>query len=287
MTWLAGARRPVAAMTLAAGLTLGTAVTACGSAAPVSHPAAPSAGASSLSLAGGGYSYYRSVMTGYPVKGTSMMGGGPGIEMMSPAGYRWMMGGTTAPGWMRGGDLPGSMMGGRPDPGKVMGILWANAPGPRVGRGDAVTLGSQVPAGARADRSGHQVVFTSAAVRLAVVTSPPGGPDETFRVAGMVNPTIVVPAGARVSIKVINADPGTAHGLVVTRSSATPSWMPMMTERPAFAGAALWFLGNPTRAGLHAGTLTFTAATPGTYRYLCAVPGHAQQGMTGSFVVRA
>jgi len=61
--------------------------------------------------------------------------------------------------------------------------------------------------------------------------------------------------------------------------------MPMMTERPAFTGAALWFLGNPTSAGMHEGTLTFTATTPGTYQYLCPVPGHAQQGMTGTFTV--
>jgi len=36
---------------------------------------------------------------------------------------------------------------------------------------------------------------------------------------------------------------------------------------------------------MHAGTLTFTAATPGTYHYLCPVPGHAQKGMTGTFTV--
>ena len=51
-------------------------------------------------------------------------------------------------------------------------------------------------------------------------------------------------------------------------------------------GSALWFLGNPTSAGMHAGTLTFTAATPGSYRYLCPVPGHAQKGMAGAFTVR-
>ncbi len=39
-------------------------------------------------------------------------------------------------------------------------------------------------------------------------------------------------------------------------------------------------------AGMHAGTLTFTAAAPGTYQYLCPVPGHAQEGMTGTFTVR-
>ena len=57
-------------------------------------------------------------------------------------------------------------------------------------------------------------------------------------------------------------------------------------DRPArFPRSALWVLGNPAAAGLHAGTLTFTVGSPGTYRYLCAVPGHAQKGMTGTFTV--
>ena len=50
-------------------------------------------------------------------------------------------------------------------------------------------------------------------------------------------------------------------------------------------GSALWFLPNPTSAGMHTATLTFTASTPGTYHYLCPVPGHAQKGMVGTFIV--
>jgi FtsP/CotA-like multicopper oxidase with cupredoxin domain len=101
----------------------------------------------------------------------------------------------------------------------------------------------------------------------------------------MVDPAVVVKAGARVSIQVINADPDTAQGLVITASGARSSWMPMLTASPAFTGSAVWFLGNPTSAGMHAATLSFTASTPGTYRYLCPVPGHAQEGMTGTFTV--
>ena len=62
-------------------------------------------------------------------------------------------------------------------------------------------------------------------------------------------------------------------------------YMGMIMGRPAFPGAALWFPGNPTPAGMHAGTLTFTASTPGSYWYLCPVPGHGQKGMTGTFTV--
>jgi plastocyanin len=117
------------------------------------------------------------------------------------------------------------------------------------------------------------------------ITSPACGLDETFRIVGMTNPAITVPAGSHVSIQVINADPDTSHGLVITVGGGKPSWMPMMTASPAFPGAALWFLGNPTTAGMHAGTLSFTAAAAGSYHYLCPVPGHAQEGMTGTFVV--
>jgi len=62
--------------------------------------------------------------------------------------------------------------------------------------------------------------------------------------------------------------------------------MPMMTARAAFAGSALWFLGNPTSAGMHEDAIAFTATTPGTYRYLCPVSGHAQKGTVGTFTMR-
>lgn len=230
------------------------------------------------------YTYYRSMMSRY--HGGMMMGGGPGSWMMGAGGYRWMMGVGGIPGWMHGGRLPGYMMGTSTDPGKIMGRFWANAPGPRVSPAQAATLGSQIPPGAHVNRATRTITFTTIRVRLAVIASPPRGPDETFRIAGLVNPTLVIPAGARVSIRVVNADPDTAHGLVITGSRDIRSWMPMMTARPAFAGSALWFLGNPTTAGMHAGTLTFTATTPGSYRYLCAVPGHAQKGMGGTLNVR-
>jgi rusticyanin len=234
------------------------------------------------------YSYYQSMMGRYlgGTGGGSMMGGPGGYQwMMGDAGYQWMFGGISAPGWMRGGPLPASMMGAGTDIGRVMGQLWASAPGPRVSAAQAAALGSQVPAGASIDRAAGTITFTSTTVRLTILASLSGGPDETFYAAGLTNPHIIVPAGAQVSIQLINADPDTAHGLVITTSQATTSPMPMMTARPAFTGSALWFLGNPGAAGMHTGTLTFTATTPGTYRYLCPVPGHAREGMTGTFTV--
>ena len=219
--------------------------------------------------------------------GPTMMGGSSSGWMMSEAGYQWMTGGTGAPGWMRGGTLPGSMMGTSTgtDPGTVMGALFADAPGPRVSPAQAAALGSQVPAGASIDRAARTITFTTMNVNLVVLASP-SMPAESFRIAGMTDPAIVVPAGAYVSIELVNADADMAHGLVITAAGAARSPMPMMTAAPAFTGSALWFLGKPTAAGMHAGTLTFTAATPGTYQYLCPVPSHAQEGMTGAFTVR-
>ncbi len=268
----------------AAGLGAGLAFAASGSGSPA--PAATAAAAPGSPP----YSYYRTMMSSY-YGGSSMMGGsGNYRQMMGMTGYRWMFGGASAPGWMQGAGLPGSMMGAGlmgtgTDPGKFMGQLWASAPGPRVSAGQAAQFGGQVPAGARIDRAAKAITFSTTTVRLVAVASPAGGPDETFRIAGLVNPAITVPAGAKVSIQVINADPDTAHGLVVTTDQNVSSPMPMMTSRPAFAGSAVWFLGNPTAAGMHTAALAFTATTPGTYHYLCPVPGHAQQGMTGTFTV--
>jgi rusticyanin len=273
--------RPVAVA--AAVASVAAALAACGTGTTGSHPAAAPTSHSAALTSNPMYRYYQHMMGRY---GGGMMGGGPGGWMMGGTGYRWMTGANGIPGWMNGGRLPVYMMGGAPgDMGQIMGRFWADAPGPRVSPPMAASLGNQIPAGAHVNRASRTITFTTTSVRLAAEASPPGGPDETFRIAGMANPTVIVPAGARVSIRVINADPDTAHGMVITSSTAVRSWMPMMTAPPSFEGSALWFLGNPTSAGMHSGTLTFTAAHSGTYRYLCAVPGHARKGMTGTFIV--
>ena len=207
--------------------------------------------------------------------------------MTSQAGYQWMTGATGAPGWMRGATLPASMMGGSAgtDPGTVMGTLFANAPGPRVSAAQAQRLGDQVPAGASINWTARTLTFTTANVNLVVLASP-SMPAESFRIAGITDPAVSVPAGAHVTIELVNADADMAHGLVIMPAGAARSAMPMMTAAPSFTGSALWFLGKPTGAGMHAATITFTAATPGSYQYLCPVPSHAREGMAGTFTVR-
>jgi len=43
-------------------------------------------------------------------------------------------------------------------------------------------------------------------------------------------------------------------------------------------------MSNPLKPG-ESGEVTFTAGAPGTYYYICTVPGHALQGMQGKFIV--
>jgi len=267
-----------AAVLIAGGTGTGLALAASGTSLPAT-PASPAA----ATATGPGYAWYRSMMGS--LDNGSMMGGTGYGWMMGGTGYRWMMGGASAPGWMRGGTLPGFMMGTGGDMSKIMGRLWANAPGPRVGPASAARLGSQVPAGAEVNRAARTITFTTPTVHLVVLASP-AMPGEFFRIAGLTSPTVIMPAGAHVSAELINADNDMAHGLVVTTGNARSSWMPMMTASPAFPGSALWFLGNPAAAGMHAGTLRFTASIPGTYHYLCPVPGHAQEGMIGTIIVR-
>ena len=48
--------------------------------------------------------------------------------------------------------------------------------------------------------------------------------------------------------------------------------------------SAIASASNPLKPG-EGGNVTFTAGAPGTYYYICTVPGHALQGMQGSFIV--
>ncbi|TNC26477.1 sulfocyanin-like copper-binding protein [Amycolatopsis alkalitolerans] len=154
-----------------------------------------------------------------------------------------------------------------------------------VSDGSAAGLAARVPAGASVDSAGNTLVFHTSTVAFTAVASPPDEGMYTFGVAGMTNPVIEIPRGARVSIEVVNADDDMPHGLVVTSGQAAAGPMPMMTTVPSFPGAAVWTLAQASPAGLSTATETFTAGVPGRYQYLCPVPGHAAAGMAGAFVV--
>jgi rusticyanin len=145
-------------------------------------------------------------------------------------------------------------------------------------------LGNQVPAGASVDKASDTITFTSRTVSFTVVAVPPGGPDMTFRVAGLTDPAIVVPRDARVTVQFINGDSDEAHGWLVTDEQ--PPYRFGQPRVPSISGAFSGVIGDPTASGQGARTFTFQAGSAGTYQYICPMPGHAQMGMHGAFIVR-
>ena len=209
------------------------------------------------------------------VAGIVLSGTGPaGSASWTGSGGAWGSFGFMGPGMMGGGNGMG----------QAMGSVLAGRVGQPISQAEATALGAATPAGATVDRTGKRITFQTTDVRLGVLASPADGPDLTFRIAGLVNPTIVVPAGATVTVQLVNADPDMSHNWALTAAQAPFSFMTMMTG-PAFAGASSAPLGDPTSAGLPSETFSFTASTAGTYTYLCQVPGHAAQGMYGTFQV--
>jgi rusticyanin len=161
--------------------------------------------------------------------------------------------------------------------------LAGNAP-MAVTAAQAQTLGNTIPDAAVLDRCANRITFTGRTVSFVVEASPPNGPDMTFRIAGLVDPTLVVPAGAQVNVEFINADSDQAHGWILT--TAAPPFGFGQTPTPALHGADAAVIGDPTNAGQGARTISFTATAAGTYHYVCPMPGHAAMGMNGQFIVQ-
>jgi len=89
------------------------------------------------------------------------------------------------------------------------------------------------------------------------------------------NPDFVVNSGDEVTFTAINAGKGFhAFGIV-----ASPDDFSNVLWGSEIASASA-----PLKAG-ESGVSTFTAGAPGTYYYICTVPGHASLGMQGSFII--
>jgi nitrite reductase (NO-forming) len=89
------------------------------------------------------------------------------------------------------------------------------------------------------------------------------------------NPDITVKSGDSVTIHVKNIGKS-FHAFGVVTNPEDPTTI--------ISGSAIKDPNNPLKPG-EEGEATFTAGAPGTYYYICTVPGHAQLGMKGSFIV--
>ncbi len=124
----------------------------------------------------------------------------------------WLDNGSSD-GWTSRGSLPTSILATRSDAGKKMGLLFTNAPGPRASSAEAARLGKQAPSGPTNDRAWNRVTCASRSAHSAVLAIHPC--QRNFCVADIVNPTVVVLAGAQVSMELMSADSDMVRGLVV------------------------------------------------------------------------
>ena len=89
------------------------------------------------------------------------------------------------------------------------------------------------------------------------------------------NPEIKVKSGDSVTIHVKNIGKSFHSFGVVTNPEDLTT---------VVSGSAIRDANNPLKPN-EEGETTFTAGAPGTYYYICTVPGHALQGMKGSFII--
>jgi len=132
--------------------------------------------------------------------------------------------------------------------------------------------GTSAPSGAAVTATGNKVEFTvsfvmSADFKQYAFNALPGQPGS--------NPDIKVKSGDTVTIHVKN-DSKSFHAFGVVTDPNDPS---SVVWNSAFGTP-----DNPMKPG-KSGDVTFVAGAPGTYHYICTVPGHAALGMDAKFIV--
>lgn len=100
-------------------------------------------------------------------------------------------------------------------------------------------------------------------------------------------PAITVAAGREVVLTLHNR----AGQYSPTRASHDLAIVPMLDDlftviaTGEIVDHVLWGAMTPQLFTDESTTITFVPEEPGTYHYLCTIPGHAQHGMLGTFVV--
>lgn len=133
------------------------------------------------------------------------------------------------------------------------------------------------------DKNSNTVTFKGQDVNI-VLFGGPENADDKFVVGGLVNPTINVPKGSKVTLTLINEDMGMPHGMEIIASPPPYAYMSMM-QGPVYPGAYLPVVPQAENEAYPTVSTTFTASQSGTFYYICQVPGHAAKGMYGEIVV--
>lgn len=149
---------------------------------------------------------------------------------------------------------------------------------------DLATLNASATHG-QAFTGNNTLWFASAAMTLVAYGSP-ADHDMTFVIQGMVNPTIHMPSGARMTLVMVNMDSGDYHTWSLTTQAPPYSSSGMMGSGGMMSGTMMGTssLGPMSTMGMWSQQMSLTPQA-GSYWYVCAVSNHAASGMYGQFLV--
>lgn len=133
--------------------------------------------------------------------------------------------------------------------------------------------------------TGNNTLWFGSGAMTLVAYGSPADHDMAFVVQGMVNPTIHVPSGARITVVMVNMDSGEYHTWSLTAKGPPYSSSGMMGGG-MMSGTMMGTssLAPMSSMGVWSQQMSLTAQS-GTYWYVCAVSNHAASGMYGQFVV--
>ena len=141
---------------------------------------------------------------------------------------------------------------------------------------------------ATVDKASNTITYPGQSVKIVAfgggMDSNNSGPDEKFVIGGLVNPTLHVQKGAKVTFELINEDTGMPHGIEVTSAQPPYGFMSMM-QGGIYPGAFIHPIPAANKDAYPVAATTFTASQAGTFHYICEFPGHAAKGMYGKIIV--
>lgn len=138
-------------------------------------------------------------------------------------------------------------------------------------------------ANATVDKNSNTITYSGTDVKL-VMFSGPEEADGKFVIGGLINPTLKIPQGARVTMELINEDTGTPHGVELTAAPPPYNYMAMM-QGGVYQGSFIPPIPKAATNQYPSAQVSFTASDNGEYYYICQYPGHAAKGMYGKIII--
>ena len=132
---------------------------------------------------------------------------------------------------------------------------------------------------------GNNTLWFGSGAMTIVAYGSPADHDMAFMIQGMANPAIHMPAGARMTLVMVNMDSGESHTWSLTAQGPPYSSSGMMGGG-MMSGTMMGTssLGPMSSMGMWSEQMSLTPQA-GSYWYVCAVSNHAASGMYGQFVV--